>query len=355
MRNATVATSLLGLLLGCRAPQGTERLDAIHEAFVFADIHAHPSRFHRANIASIAPEEIQGYAGNLIDVVVANISTDAAYDGGYQRPDDSIVRRLPRGEFYDITPEDAWAFTLARFEIIMNTIENGYAVHGTGPDVVAAARQEGKVTIIPALEGADGLGGNIENLRTLHERGLRLVQLVHFRDNELGFNQTAPYDPGGLTAFGREVVAEANRLGIVVDLAHANTETIMDALQVSTKPILFSHTGVKARIEADRHLTDDEIRAIAAGGGMVGIWPTASFETLDEWVQHVDHVKQLVGIDHVGIASDLRGMSYLDAFGEEANFRALGQALLDYGYTEEEVGKVMGGNFFRIWEDVAGG
>ena len=353
MRKIIVIALLSPGLFACRAEEDTDPIAAVHDEYVFADIHAHPSRFHRANIETIEREEMQRYADNLMDVVVASVSTDAAYDGGYVKGDGTSVDRLPRGEFYDIAPGDAWDFTLERFDIIMNTIENGYAVHGAHPSVVEPARAQGKVTIIPALEGADGLEGKIENLRTLYERGLRLLQLVHFRDNELGFNQTEPYAEGGLTELGRAVVAVCNELGIVIDLAHANTATTMDAIAASTKPIIFSHTGVKARIEADQHLTDEEIRAIAGNGGMVGIWPTASFGTVWEFVQHVDHVKNLVGIDHVGIGSDLRGMSYLDEFGQEANFRALAQALIDYGYTDEEVGKVMGGNFFRIWEEVA--
>jgi membrane dipeptidase len=179
------------------------------------------------------------------------------------------------------------------------------------------------------------------------------VQLVHFLDNDIGSNQTAPYDERGLTDFGRDVVREANRLGIIVDLAHANTPTIKDALESSRHPIVFSHTGVKALHAGDRYVTDEEIRAIAAKGGLVGIWPSADLETMAAMVRHMEHVKRLVGIDHLAIASDLRGMSYIDAFGEDANFRAILDALLDAGYSDEEVGKVMGGNFFRVWQQVS--
>jgi membrane dipeptidase len=129
----------------------------------------------------------------------------------------------------------------------------------------------------------------------------------------------------------------------------------MDALETSTQPIVFSHTGVKALHEGDRYLTDEEIRAIAAKGGLVGIWPAAAFETIEGMVRHFDHVKRLVGVDHLAIASDLRGMSYLDAFGEEANFRAIAGGLLDGGYADDEVGKIMGGNFFRLWQQVTRG
>jgi len=148
------------------------------------------------------------------------------------------------------------------------------------------------------------------------------------------------------------VVREANRLGIIVDLAHANTRTIMDALETSSQPIIFSHTGAKALHQADRYLTDDEIRAIAATGGLIGIWPAAAFQTIEGMIRHIDHVKMLVGVDHIAIGSDLRGMSYIPAFGEEANFRAIIDGLIDAGYSDEDIGKIMGENFFRLWQRV---
>src|SRR5690606_14995424 len=162
---------------------------------------------------------------------------------------------------------------------VLNTIEAGDAVLASSPDAVLAAKQAGRLALMPALEGADGLEGSIENLRELHRRGLRLVQPMHFLDNEIGGNQTPPHDGRGLSGFGRELVQESNRLGIIVDLAHANTATIMDALEVSSQPMVFSHTGVKALHEGDRYLTDDEIRAIAASGGVIGIWPAAALGT----------------------------------------------------------------------------
>ena len=182
---------------------------------------------------------------------------------------------------------------------------------------------------------------------------------MHFRANELGHIQTYPYSPGGLTPFGKDAVREANHLGIVIDLAHANTETIMDTLALSRAPVLFSHGGVTALDQCDRCVTDEEIRAIAQKGGVVGIWPDGEYNaTMADMVRHIDYVRRLAGVDHVGVGSDLRGMSrYTAGFGEDANFRAIAEGLVGAGYTDEEVGKVMGGNFMRVWRrvlDVAG-
>ena len=327
-----------------------DRIARIHERYVFADMHAHPSRFHRANVPRITAEEIARYRRGTMDIMVSTISTDAIYSGNYVKRDGTQV---PRGQ-HRPRPGEPFAFTLDRLERILKTIEDGDAVLASDPASVLAARRDGHVALLPAMEGADGLDGKIENLRELHRRGLRLVQLVHFRANELGHIQTYPYSPGGLTAFGEEVVQECNRLGIIIDLAHANTETIMHVLRLSAHPPIFSHTGVRALHEGDRYLTDDEIRAIAAKGGVVGIWPNGSdLPHVNDMVRHIDHVTQLVGVDYVGIGSDLRGMGrYSEGFGEEADFHAIATALLEKGYSDEEVGKIMGGNFFRVWQQV---
>ena len=332
--------------------QRQERIAAIHERFVFADIHAHPSRFHRADVPRIEREEIDRYRRGLIDLVVANVSSDAAFHGGYVGADGNAPRRLRGNDRYPLKPGEAFAFTIDRLQRIFKTIEAGDAVLATSPEALLEAKRNGRLALMAALEGADGLEGSLDHLRELHRRGVRLVQLMHFLDNEIGVNQTPPHEDRGLSELGRAMVREANRLGIVIDLAHANTRTILDTLEVSTQPIVFSHTGVKALHDGDRYLTDDEIRAIAAKGGVIGIWPAQALGTIAGMVRHIDHVKRLVGVDHLAIASDLRGMSYIDAFGEEANFLAIVDGLLDAGYSDDEVGRVMGGNFLQLWRQV---
>ncbi len=326
------------------------RLDAIHARYVFADMHAHPSRFHRADLPRITKDEIALYQRERFDVVVANISTDAVYSGGYVNRDGTEVAR---GQ-HRPAPGFPFEFTADRLSRIMKTVADGDAAFAATPAAALEAKRRGKVALLPALEGGDGLDGRIENLWELHRRGLRLLQLVHFRANEIGHIQTYPYSPGGLTAFGREVVRECNRLGIIIDLAHANNETILDVLELSSAPVIFSHTGVKALHDGDRYLPDDEIRAIAAKDGVVGIWPNGSgVPRLEDMLRHIDHVVKLVGVEHVGIGSDLRGMSrYSIGFDSEARFHAIAAGLLDMGYTDDDVGRIMGGNFFRLWEAV---
>ncbi len=314
------------------------------------DIHAHPSRFHRANVSRISDEEIARYLDRGMDAVVATISTDTPYRGGYTLRDGTRIeggnRRPDTGE--------AWAYTLDRYERLDRTVAEANAVFVRTPAEAHRAREEGRLAILPALEGADSLDGRLGRLRELHRRGLALLQIVHFRPNGIGHIQTWPYTPGGLTAFGREVVEECNRLGIVIDLAHANTETIRDTLDLSIHPVVFSHTGAFALAEHDRHLLDPEIREIAASGGVIGIWPNASLvPTVADMARHARHLASVGGVENLGIGSDLRGMSaYSEGFGEEANFEAIAEALGEAGFDRDEVQAILGGNFERVWSAV---
>ena len=331
-------------------PEPDPRVVAIHEQSVFADMHAHPSRFHRNNIESIAAEEIDLYRRSTMDLVVANISSDMAYDGGYVNRDGTEVEK---GR-YRPAPGETYALSADRLARLQTTFELGYAVHADAPATVLEARKQNQVAVMPALEGADALEGDIRKVEEMYDKGLRLIQLIHFRNNELGHTQTWPYSPGGLTEFGRDVVREANRLGLIIDLAHANEETIADVLSLSRHPVIFSHGGVRAFTDHDRAVTDEQIRMIAEHGGIVGIWPHGRhLSTVAEMVDYIEHVIKVGGIDHVGIGSDLRGVSrYVEGF-ENANFHAIAVELIERGYSDEDVGKVMGGNFFRVWEMVS--
>ena len=350
------------VLAGCeKAPPSfpaemDSRIAKIHETYVFADMHAHPSRFHRANVETVLPEEIEIYRSNYFDVFVANISSDMAYDGEYFNRDGTEV---PKGR-YRPAPGEPYALAADRLARLQKTIEMGLAVHAGSPADVIAARKNAQVAVLPALEGADALEGDIENLYEMYENGLRLIQLIHFRNNELGHTQTWPYSPGGLTEFGREVVRESNRLGLIIDMAHASAQTQAEILALSEHPVIFSHGGVKALSgdktlsERDRAVSDDDIRAIAANGGVIGIWSHGRYiKSVEVMVDYIEHVIEVGGIDHVGIGSDLRGISaYAKGFDEEANFRAIAAELLKRGHSDEAVGKVMGGNFFRVWQTV---
>src|SRR5690606_30059656 len=190
-----------------------ERLARIHASYVFADIHAHPSRFHRANVDRIDADELERYRRGSIDLIVANVSSDAAFHGGYTNRDGTTVPRLRGDDVYPLKPGEGFSFMLDRLGRITNTVSTGDAVLAVSPEAVMEAKRDGKIAIMAALEGVDGVEGSLDNLREIHRRGVRLVQLIHFLNNSVGHKQTEPYIDEGLTDFGRAFVREANRLG----------------------------------------------------------------------------------------------------------------------------------------------
>lgn len=199
-----------------------------------------------------------------------------------------------------------------------------------------------------SVEGAHNLEGKLSNLDRLYDAGFRMIGLVHFFDNELGGSMHGVHK-GGLTPFGLQVVRAAERKGMIIDLAHASAATVADVLRVATRPVVISHGGVKATCNTPRNLGDDQLRALAANGGMIGIgyWDAAvCAPTPRATANAILHVRHVIGIDHVGLGSDFDG-TVTTGF-DTAHLSAVTQALIDAGLNETEIGKVMGGNAARI-------
>ena len=174
---------------------------------------------------------------------------------------------------------------------------------------VERINRQGKVAVLLALEGAEPLGQDLSALRLLHRLGLRMLSLTWARRTLFGVGDWEHDDRGGLTAIGRRAVAEMNRLGVVVDVSHASDETARDILEASAKPVIASHANARALRNHPRNLTDEVIRAIASSGGVVGAVAVANFiseeePTIGGWVDHIEHLIEIAGIDHVGIGAD---------------------------------------------------
>jgi microsomal dipeptidase-like Zn-dependent dipeptidase len=200
-----------------------------------------------------------------------------------------------------------------------------------------------------AIEGSHVLGSDFRSeLDTLFEHGLRMASLTHFFDNEFA-GSVQGLEKGGLTPNGRELVAEFERRGIIIDLAHASRETIEDVLAVARKPVVFSHTGVAGTCDQYNNLSDDHIRGIAANGGVVGVglWDTAVCGTAAaDTVRAMRHVIDLVGDSHVGLGSDFDG--YVLAHFDASGLPVLTQAMLDSGLERDTIRRILGGNLIRV-------
>lgn len=217
-------------------------------------------------------------------------------------------------------------------------------------DALLADRAAGKRVTggLLSIEGLHNLEGKFENLARLRDAGYRMASPTHFFDNEVG-GSVAGLEKGGLTPLGRQVIRDMQRSGMIVDLAHASHITIAEVLQLAVRPVVFSHGGVKGTCDNNRNLTDDEIRGIAATGGVIGIgfWDAAICDTsVDGIVRAMLYVRDLVGIDHVALGSDWDGA--VTTVFDSARVSALTEGLMRAGLSEDDIAKIMGGNAIRV-------
>jgi membrane dipeptidase len=243
---------------------------------------------------------------------------------------------------------------------------------------VRLAKAEGKTAFVGQLESCACLGERLGALRLQHRLGLRVANLSHgegkdkhesalqvdsslFDYTTAEQRETARREMGGLTDFGREVVRACNDLGIVIDTAHANDRTFYEAVELSEKPCIFSHGCVFAISPHWRGLTDDQIKLLAAKGGVMGVAFYTKFihpeaPSMDKLMDQVAHVVDLVGPDHIGFGSDFDGLpkEEIPIPPHQGRLIEFTEALVKRGFDEETVLKILGGNFLRVFERVCG-
>lgn len=198
------------------------------------------------------------------------------------------------------------------------------------------------------IEGAHALDGKPENVDVLFDAGFRMMSPSHFFDNEMG-GSAHGVEKYGLTEKGKEMIRRMEQKGMLVDVAHASKKTIDDVLAMTTKPVVVSHTGVKGTCDNNRNLSDEQLRAIAKTGGVIGIgfWDTATCgEDAKSIAKAIRYTANVVGVEHVGLGSDFDGSVKVpfDTSGEAL----ITEALLNEGFSEDEIAKIMGGNILRL-------
>jgi pentatricopeptide repeat protein len=203
-----------------------------------------------------------------------------------------------------------------------------------------------------AIEGANALDGDPANVDVVADAGFRMMSPSHFFDTAFG-GSAHGLVKGGLTDAGREMVRRMEARGMLVDVAHASAATIDDVLAMAARPVVASHTGVRGVADNIRNLTDDQVRGIAETGGVVGVgfWPTAcGGEDVASIARSIRYAVGVAGVEHVGLGSDFDG-AVPEPF-DTTGLVLLTDALLDGGFDDDEVAKVMGGNVRRLLADV---
>jgi membrane dipeptidase len=246
-----------------------------------------------------------------------------------------------------------------------------------------AAHDKHEPTVIQSVEGGHFLEGKLDRVGEAYHRGLRQLGLLHDSDASvpLGDVYTNPAKWRGLTSFGADVIRECNKLGILVDLTHASNETIDAALKITTKPVIISHTGLDtqlgqnesmAKMMRPRLISKKQAKIVADAGGIIGVWTHLS-ETPLEYAKNIRALADVIGIDHVCIGTDTKltpaykpgGDKNPGRVGERTNeawqdqkegfYYVVVDAMLKTGFTEDEIGKIGGGNFYRVFDAATAG
>jgi len=207
--------------------------------------------------------------------------------------------------------------------------------------------------LVLAIEGCDFLEGDLDRLDAMEARGVRSIQLTHYLVNETGDIQTAPPVHGGLTAFGADVVRRMNRLGIILDVAHCSEDTVKDVADVATRPFLCTHANLKEpghkNGDHPRFIGPDYARMVVESGGVVGAWISVLVEEkLPGMIRHLFRMIDALGIDHVGIGSDLPAGVAATEMPDFSRHPEIVAALHDRGLHHEEIEKVCSGNWLRV-------
>jgi membrane dipeptidase len=276
----------------------------------------------------------------------------------------------------------------------------------TSANEIRVARERGKIAVLLAIEGGEAINGDLAILREFHSMGVRYMTLTHNAATDWADSSNAAPRHNGLSDFGRDVILEMNRLGMLVDVSHVSDAAFYDVLKISRAPVIASHSCCRALCDAPRNLDDTMIRALAAKGGVIhvtfhdsflsqeyaaayralstdsaardraltqqfgdneaqklmqgqrwsdemiraGKFPQVSWERI---VEHIDHAARLVGADYVGVGSDFDGAFMPEGMEDASKFPLITEGLLRRGYSEADIRKILGGNTLRVMDDVA--
>jgi membrane dipeptidase len=342
----------------------SDRARALHERLWIADLHADSllwgrdllTRSERGHVD--VPRLIEGNVALQVLAASTKSPRHLNLDRNDDRSDDVTLLALalgwPRATWRRLLPRalhlaaraDAMAARSdGRFRLIRSKAE--LAAY----DVARRARP-GITAGLLAIEGAHALDGDPANVEVVADAGFRMMSPSHFFDNAFG-GSAHGLVKGGLTEAGREMVGRMEARGMVVDVAHASAATIDDVLAMAGRPVVASHTGVRGTYDNARNLSDPQLRGIAQTGGVIGIgfWPTASGgDDVDSIVRSIRHAVGVAGVEHVGLGSDFDGA--VPAPFDVTGLVALTDALLEAGFAEDDVARIMGGNARRLLAEV---
>ena len=337
----------------------SERARRLHEHLFVADMHADSLLWNRdlnedSPIAHVdLPKLLRGNVALQAFTVVTKTPRGLNIERNTPDTDNifllALAQRQPIENLYSLTKRALWQAKML----------HEYAARSGGKlavikskkdlsDFVKRRKTERIVGGLLGIEGAHALDGKLENVDVLFDAGFRMMSPSHFFDNDIG-GSAHGVEKYGLTERGKSVIRQMEAKGMLVDVAHASSKTINDVLAIVTRPVVVSHTGVKGTCDNQRNLSDDQLKRIAATGGIIGIgfWDTAVCGgDAAAIAKAIRYTADLIGVDHVALGSDFDGSitAPFDTSGEAL----VTEALLNQNFTDEEIAKIMGGNTLRV-------
>ena len=395
-RTATVAAALAAaILFTSAAPRAQQdliaRARAIHDRILTLDTHN-----------DIDPRNFTADC-NYTMRLTTQVNLPKMKDGGFDVS--FMIVYVGQGDLTPAGYENAYRLAIAKFDAIHRLTEQiapreiGLAL--SPADVVRIAKSGRKVAVI-GVENGYPIGADIRRVREFYDRGGRYLSLAHNGHNQLADSHTGEtaneWKWGGLSPLGRDVIQEMNRLGMMVDVSHPSKASMLQAIGLSRAPVIASHSSVRRLANQSRNMDDEMLTAMKTNGGVVQINAVSDFikapepaagrgagggngggrgqrgaepsayrcpieatppaprpaprATVKDYVDHIDYAVKLIGIDHVGIASDFDGGGGVDGWNSAAESVNVTLELVKRGYTEEQIAKIWGGNLLRVWGEV---
>jgi len=342
--------------LGMEIPESfLRRGAALLAEYPSVDVHSHPGR---SFLVGAKPDSLMirlmrdGFeASRIADMREAHVTASL-----FALVADFPLLGIEKGglrAMREFANDEAYRDFERQFARLRSLIDDGLIRPGLTPGDIRAAHRAGECVAVLCSEGGDFIEDRLERLAAAHAAGLRSVTLVHYHVNQLGDVQTVAPVHNGLTPLGGAVVREMNRLGMIIDVAHATQATCADVVAESRVPVMLSHSNLQTGpAPSPRLISTEHARLVTDAGGIIGAWPAGiGSKSLADFVTQIFTLVDAVGIDHVAVGTDMDA-NYKPVLTEYTDFPILAAALLARGMSENDAAKVLGGNFLRLFDDV---
>jgi len=318
------------------------------------DIHAHPGRFFLKELPYQTPTT-QAFGAPFERNAIADLNAGNVSAALFAAVADMrLLEMTATGGLHagkDFQPGEAYADYKRQIGLLKALLANRELTKGLTPTDAEAAHQHHQTAAVFAVEGGDFIEDHLDRVHAAFHDGVRAITIVHYHVNQIGDIQTEAPVHQGLTPLGKSIVREMNRSGIIVDLAHATFAVARDVVEVSTKPVMVSHSNLLTPTATfPRLISNEHAKLVAAAGGIIGSWPSGMGQaTFADFIDSIQRLVDTVGVEHVAIGTDMDA-NYKPVLRSYRDWGLIPAALLARGMHESEVAKIMGGNFLRIFK-----